>query len=136
MIECNFECLFQDLKFDFDVTIDRMPEKIDNDHWCPIRVDYKFDSGKEAETLFLILCKYYALGSEFFDLMISSKPKDVFEQFSNKFGTGRIKKDNDSWELIGLWPHIVDFGELCYSSSPEIEIGIVWRYFYAIPNNS
>jgi hypothetical protein len=30
-----------------------------------------------------------------------------------------------------LWPHYVNFGDLCYSSSDEVEVEIGWRYMNA-----
>ena len=41
----------------------------------------------------------------------------------------------ESWELRGVWPSAVNFGDLDYSSSEEATIELTLRYYQAIYNN-
>lgn len=41
----------------------------------------------------------------------------------------------ESWELRGVWPSAVNFGDLDYSSSEEVTVELTLRYYQAIYKN-
>jgi hypothetical protein len=56
-------------------------------------------------------------------------------------GTGQLTMydgcgtELEAWELRGVWPSAVNFGDLDYSSSEEATIELTLRYYQAIYNN-
>lgn len=107
------------------------------------------------EQLFAVLAQFYQTGANIFErtdftpdqlgaavgpmlgegslkLLMPSPPScpncDHPLPYTIGLGGSRTWKPIDEWKLIGLWPHSINFGELCYSSSTEVEIEVTWRY--------
>lgn len=34
----------------------------------------------------------------------------------------------EKWTFDKMWPHSVNFGDLCYSSDPTVDLEITWRF--------
>jgi hypothetical protein len=100
--------------------------------FSPFITSFFYNGSKETpediKLLFDIMAKVYLLGSDLFE----DFNKEKLEEISSKLGKGTlIEKDNSIqkiWEFEGLWPHSVNFGDLCYSSSEEVEVEITWRF--------
>ena len=57
-------------------------------------------------------------------------------------GTGLLQmydgcgKELEQWQLKGVWPSAVNFGDLDYSSSEEVTVELTLRYYQAIYKNN
>lgn len=132
---------------EFPVTIENRPslnlvEKenrdgsftIEKQAWSPL-VTSIFDEGVEPSPIFAdiykLLGKFYDFGAYLFK---TDNPSEELEKIKDSLGTGKVVVYSlkgvplEEWTFTGMWPHSVNFGDLCYSSSSEIEIQITWRY--------
>lgn len=92
-------------------------------------IDTKGEKDWYPKKLFELIADFYRFGGELF-----SDPAAELEHIEGKLGEidltlydgcgGRL----ETWKLSGCWPHSVNFGELCYSSSDEIDIEVTWGY--------
>lgn len=96
--------------------------------------DANFLTIKHNETpsqLFELLTNFYSFGSNLF-----KDPQTHLDQIKQNLGTIYINvfdQNNqeeliETWTLVGVWPHAVNFGELCYSSDDKIELEITWGF--------
>lgn len=106
--------------------------------WRPLRVEYFWpeEIPSEFPDICPILVNCYEIGAEVFKT--AKDPDDLMKSVACKLGEGVLQRWHkqsgtmiEEWTLKGLWPHTVDFGELCYSSRADVEINIVWRFLEA-----
>ena len=92
-------------------------------------IDVKEKQDWYPEELFSVLADFYSFGTELF-----SEPGVHLEHIKDKLGQlDLVLYDGcgttlETWRLKGVWPHAINFGELCYSSSSEIDIEVTWGY--------
>jgi hypothetical protein len=111
--------------------------RIEKQSWAPLVTTF-YDPGTTGpQELKCDLTGLYTLLAGFYDfgacLFKTDDPSEKLEEIKDRLGTGKITMyDGETpieiWELRGLWPHSVNFGDLCYSSSDETEIEITWRF--------
>lgn len=85
---------------------------------------------KELQPLFNILAEFYDFGAEYFRNGELSG-EDVAKKIESQLGElwlGNRTKSTYGYHFIGVWPHSVNFGELCYSSDPSVDIEVTWKY--------
>lgn len=106
--------------------------------WLPLRVEYFWteETPDKFSDICPILSKCYELGSEAFKT--AKTPEELMKSVAGQLGKGILQRYHkqsgtmiEQWVLKGLWPHTVDFGELCYSTRADMEINVVWRFFEA-----
>ena len=85
--------------------------------------------------LFAILADMYQFGAEMFkSLDGSSPPHEKLAEFESRLGTVILTmydgtgKELQEWTMEKAWPHSVNFGELCYSSDPSVDVEVTWRF--------
>jgi hypothetical protein len=92
-------------------------------------VKMTFDVAEEDD-LWPVLSKLYLFGHDLFESFSLEKLAGVKEHS----GTGVLKQFDGKgveakvWNLTELWPRSVNFGELCYSSSSDLDVEVVWHY--------
>lgn len=106
--------------------------------WKPLLVKYFWpeEEPNGGQDLFKVLAEYYQLGATAFKE--AKTPEELMTEVADKLGTGTLLSYHkqtgrlvEKWTLGGLWPHTVDFGELCYSSRADVEINVAWRFLSA-----
>jgi hypothetical protein len=76
-----------------------------------------------------LLAEFYQFGADYFE-----KGKVNGEDVAAKlrYQLGEIYLENPesqtTWHFIGVWPHAVNFGELCFSSDPSFNLVITWKH--------
>lgn len=84
----------------------------------------------ELRPLFNMLADFYDFGAKYFEAGKVSG-EDVAAKMSQQLGEiwlSNRAKSQFSYHFIGVWPHSVNFGELCYSSDPSVNIEVTWKY--------
>lgn len=78
-------------------------------------------------TLYGILAGFYDYGSKIFS---DDNPQERFGEIQPLLGTATLTSADGLriWNMEGLWFHSVNFGDLCYSSSSELEIEVTCRF--------
>lgn len=85
--------------------------------------------GEPSLCLYLILGDFYQFGANFF-----TTEGVELEEIRKQVGTLKIDlfvSDGslfETFEFGGVFPVTINFGELCYSSSEEVDIEVTWRY--------
>ncbi len=106
--------------------------------WLPLLTKYFWPEEMQDESadLFKALAFMYEEGAIAFK--DSNSPEDVMTKVASKLGKGILQRYHrqsgkviEEWVLKGLWPHMVNFGELCYSTRADVEIEVTWRFFDA-----
>lgn len=89
-----------------------------------------------------LLADFYQFGADYF-LKGKLSGEDVAEKLRNHLGeiyvgkaTGRMHKPEFTHHFIGCWPHSVNFGELCFSSDPSVDIEITWKFKNLLTNST
>jgi hypothetical protein len=89
-------------------------------------------SGEIPSHVFEVIGSFYNFGGDVFQEMSSKPINEVLAEIAPQLGTGELICQSDSgeerWKITGLFPHSINFGELCYSTSDEVEVEITWRY--------
>lgn len=83
-----------------------------------------------VKPIMLLLAKFYDFGAKYFANGKLSGD-DVAAKLNSELGEihlGNPAKSTYSYHYTGVWPHSVNFGELCYSSDPSFDLEITWRY--------
>ncbi len=136
MTNVRFECDFSGVGFCLDFQVGELPHKVD-DKWQPLKTvllipdGYQVEEDSEIAKLYAVLAKVYDLGGDTFQKMQVDDPKAVLDEVAPLLGTATMTSDSVEWTLEGLWPHQINFGDLCYSTSSEMEIEVLWRFFNA-----
>lgn len=83
---------------------------------------------ENTKNLYKILSDFFSFGS-----LLFSDPKTYLAQIKDQLGTIVIEtydeqKLTETWNLIGVWPHAINFGEMCYSSDDKMEVNITWGF--------
>lgn len=85
--------------------------------------------------LFAILADIYQFGADLFKNWQELPPHEQLEFVKTKLGTVTITKydghtgtPKQEWIMTEAWPHSVNFGDLCYSSDPSMDIEVTWRF--------
>ena len=103
--------------------------------WLPLTVKYFWpeETPDESTDLFQALADIYGFGAV--HLKESKSPDELMSKIATHLGSGVLSRYHkqsgtmiEEWRLKGLWPHSVNFGEMCYSTRADIEIEIVWRF--------
>jgi len=93
------------------------------------------DSGIEIENsplrpIYNMLAEFYDFGAKYFrEGNLSGE--DVAAKLTHQLGEiylGNPQKSTYNYHFSGVWPHSVNFGELCYSSDPSFDLEITWKY--------
>lgn len=79
---------------------------------------------KIIEPLIALLAQFYQFGADYFKNGELSGD-DVAKKLEKELG--EIWLEN-RYHFTGVWPHSANFGELCYSSDPTVDLEITWRY--------
>jgi hypothetical protein len=112
--------------------------RIEKQAWAPFTTTFYTVDG-DLQNLFQVLASFYDFGA---DLFKNADPSEELDKIASKLGIGTLKMFGptgdllDEWSLSGLWPHSVNFGDLCYSSSADIEVEVTWRFKKCIPTQS
>ena len=81
------------------------------------------DNIQDLTPLLNLLYTFYAFGADYFkEGKLSGQ--DVAEKMKDQLGELEVK--NVIYKEV--WPHSVNFGELCYSSDPTVNLEITWRF--------
>lgn len=105
--------------------------RIEKHAWAPLVTTFFDAQPDDLKDLYSLLAKFYDFGALLFK---EDDPSEKLEQIKDSLGVGKIIMYDgcgnplEEWEMRGLWPHSVNFGDLCYSSSSEIDIEITWRF--------
>lgn len=100
--------------------------------WTPLTTVHHASGDQSIlDEIVTLLAKFYSFGSKVFENGISpSMETDI----QSMLGTGKLTAYNrvggtlETWTLIDLWPHSVNFGELCYSNSSDVTLEVEWRF--------
>jgi len=93
---------------------------------------YSVSINEGADKLYKLIALYYDFGSIAFSESKSSK--EVMEKTAGNLGKGTLILHDgcgqplEQWKFTDLWPQSVNFGELCYSSTDEVNIEVTWRF--------
>ena len=77
-----------------------------------------------------LLADFYQFGADYFEHGKLSGD-DVAAKLRHQLGEiwlGNPQKSTYSYHYTGVWPHSVNFGELCFSSNPSFDLEITWKY--------
>jgi hypothetical protein len=104
--------------------------RIEKQSWKPFVTTFYDVGDDEMKDLYMLLASFYEFGAGLFK---TEDPSEELEKIKHTLGSGKvIMCDGDTpieeWTFNGLWPHSVNFGDLCYSSSPEVELEVTWRF--------
>lgn len=102
--------------------------------WLPMLTVFNIPEGHDEDfsCLFKMLSKYYELGAKAFKT--ATTPDEVMESVKGQLGNAKLTMVDllgnvrEAWTLRAVWPDSVNFGELCYSSSADMDIDITWRF--------
>jgi hypothetical protein len=105
--------------------------------WEPLifTVSYNGETNMEYGMPFLnLLAQFYKFGWETFSEWSRGGVENMEHEISQMLGTGKLTMYSgigevmESWTYKQMWPHSVNFGELCYSSDPTVDLEITWRF--------
>ena len=97
--------------------------------WTPFTTKFHYYADKEKykfhdEFVMPLLSNLYSYGAEFF-----KDPMGNWESMKGKLGKALLEiNEFDFYEIDGVWLHSINFGDLCYSSDPEFDIEVTWRF--------
>ena len=86
-------------------------------------------SPQERELL-SIFAEFYDFGAKYFENG-KLNGEDVAAKLRHQLGEiwlGNRAKSKYNYHFTGVWPHSVNFGELCYSSDPTVNLEVTWKY--------
>ena len=86
-------------------------------------------NNKKDYELMMVFAEFYQFGADYFENGKLSGD-DVAAKLRNHLGQIWL----DQWHFESVWPHSVNFGELCYSSDPTINLEITWKFKSVYPN--
>jgi len=105
--------------------------------WEPLTFTVRCEGPAENDlgTPFLhLLAQFYKFGWETFRDWHQNGIENMEHEISQMLGTGTLTLYSglgevmESWTYKYMWPHSVNFGDLCYSSDPTIDLEITWRF--------
>lgn len=103
--------------------------------WAPLLTVFHSDGISDdfephMTQLFTLLAKFYDFGGKLFEDLKSAWPGEMEEKVSKMLGEIRLTntKDGTIWLFKQVWPHSVNFGDLCYSSDPSVDVEVTWRF--------
>lgn len=85
---------------------------------------------ERSQSLMNIFAEFYQFGADYFEKGKVSGD-DVAAKLRMQLGEiwlGNRAKSHFGWHFIGVWPHSINFGELCFSSDPTVDIEVTWKY--------
>lgn len=102
-----------------------------NDLITTFHIDDTTDPNMEIiKPIMGLLAQFYDFGAKYFaNGKVSGE--DVAAKLTHQLGEiylGNTDKSTYSYHYTGVWPHSVNFGELCYSSDPSFDLEITWKY--------
>ena len=83
-----------------------------------------------------LLAQFYKFGWETFAEWHRNGIENMEHEISQMLGDGKltlysgIGEVMESWTYKQMWPHSVNFGDLCYSSDPTVDLEITWRWHH------
>ena len=140
MEKFNFSASFNEAKVGPMEVLAERPTRcaFSKNGWYPLITTFHDDNGLEPSidlnSLFTLLGHFYKFGEKLFanwKEIGEGWEKDVdkmlgqIELSDQDMGIG---KKGDVWLFKKAWPHSINFGELCYSSDPSVDIEITWRF--------
>jgi hypothetical protein len=84
----------------------------------------------EERELLSIFAEFFDFGAKYFKNG-ELNGDDVAAKLRLQLGElylGNQPKSTYSYRFTGVWPHSVNFGELCYSSDPTVHLEVTWKY--------
>lgn len=110
---------FPNNEFNIKGTVDIKPTEI---------ITVTSDNIQDLTPLLNLIAAFYDFGAAYFkEGKLSGQ--DVAEKMKGQLG--ELETKNVIYKEC--WPHSVNFGELCYSSDPTVDLEITWRYRNSIP---
>ena len=76
-----------------------------------------------STALMRLLARFYQFGADYFTNGELSG-EDVARKLEKELGEIWL----ENYHFTGVWPHSVNFGELCYSSDESVDIEVTWKY--------
>jgi len=83
----------------------------------------EWDDNK-TQSLFGIFVDFFKFGADYFEKG-KVNGEDVAAKIKHQLGEIWL---DDRWHFSGVWPHSVNFGEMCYSSDPTVDLEVTWRF--------
>jgi hypothetical protein len=105
--------------------------------WEPVTFTISYDglSNPDHGMPFLnLLAQFYKFGWETFQQWSEGGVENMESEISQMLGQGvltlysGIGEVMEKWTFDKMWPHSVNFGDLCYSSDPTVDLEITWRF--------
>ena len=124
----NIHIQFPNHHYSGPVLVNDESLEADLDLMTTFHVDDPID--KTLEPIMGLLAEFYQFGADYFEKGKLSGD-DVAAKLRMHLGEiwlGNRAKSNFSYHFIGVWPHSVNFGKLCFSSDPSFDLEITWRY--------
>ena len=84
---------------------------------------FTFDGPKispEEKELLSIFAEFYDLNGVYVAAKLRHQLGEIW--------LGNHEKSTYSYHYTGVWPHSVNFGELCSSSNPTLHLEVTWKY--------
>ena len=117
------------------VRIGEPPHQIEKDgktFWSPLVTIIHCPDGHENDPrhaemikpLWDALSYFYGFGAELF---ASGEPEKNLYKIGSAMGSGTLSGDK-TWEFTGIFPMSVNFGDLCYSTTSDMDLEVTWRY--------
>lgn len=95
---------------------------------------FTYDGSKEIchenKELLAIFAEFFDFGAKYFEKG-ELNGEDVAAKLRLQLGElylGNRAKSNYSYHFTGVWPHSINFGDLCYSSDPTVHLEVTWKY--------
>lgn len=101
------------------------------------RTDGSPEAGERVRPLFEVLARMYDFGSRTFGRWRDGGIENMERDFAPLLGTVTLTRLDyrqrewrkaESWAMAHAWPHSVNFGDLCYSSDPTVDLEVTWRF--------
>lgn len=81
----------------------------------------------QVTQLLQLLGGFYRYGGELFE-KFKDMANGMDEDIGKMMGEIRLTGQEGVWIFKEVWPHAVNFGDLCYSSDPAMDIEVTWRF--------
>lgn len=95
---------------------------------------YVSEEVTDFKDLYALLAAFYDFGANLFRKFETDTIPNLLYEIKPRLGSGLLHEHDGvgnqtkSWTFMGLWPHSVNFGDLCYSSDLTVHIEVTWRF--------
>lgn len=110
------------------------PESLENSN--DLVTTFHIENGLEDHSsdflkpIYGLMADFYDFGAKYFEKG-KVNGDDVAAKLRNQLGEiylGNPEKFTYGLHYTGVWPHSINFGELCFSSDPSFDLEITWKY--------